>query len=221
MLFLLGIPVFYTGEAMHRDREVRIEPVLWATPAPNNVLLLSKFLATLLLTCGLIFAVGIAALAIQVLRNHTPIDLLAYLRVYGLILLPSTIFVTAVAVLANIVLRNKHVAYVFSIGTAAGLFYLYSTGSNQWLYNPVLYGLWTYADLAGAGNNQATILIHRIYCLAVASACLSLAHLFFQRKSNKGFRVDGHLSGTGSSILLALVSLTTAIGSGWIISSMH
>ena len=187
LLFLLGIAVFYTGEALHRDREVRFEPVLWATPVPNNALLLSKFLATLLLTWGLIFAVGIAAIAIQVVRSHTPIDLLAYFRVYGLILLPSTIFVTAVAVLANIVLRNKHVAYVFSIGTAAGLVYLYSTGHNHWLYNPVLYGLWTYSDLAG--NNQSTILIHRIYCLAVAGACVSLAHLFFQRKSNRRFRV--------------------------------
>ena len=183
MLFILGITIFYTGEAIHRDREVRIEPVLWATPAPNNALLLSKFLATLTFTCGLIFAVGITAIAIQVLQGHTPIDLLAYVRVYGLILLPSTIFVAAVVVLANIALRNKQVAYVFSIGTAAGLFYLYSTGYNQWLYNPVLHGLWTYRDLAGAGNILNTILIHRIYCLAVAGVCLALAHLFFQRKS--------------------------------------
>src|SRR5207302_2055394 len=36
LLFLIGMTVFYTGEAMHRDREARIEPVLWATPAPNN-----------------------------------------------------------------------------------------------------------------------------------------------------------------------------------------
>ena len=209
LLFVLGLTVFYTGEAMHRDREVRIEPVLWATPAANSVLLLSKFLATLSLTCGLIVAVGIAAIAIQVLRSHTPIDLLAYVRVSGLILLPSMIFVTAVAVLANVVLRNKHVAYVFSIGTAAGLFYLYSTGYNHWLYNPVLHGLWTYSDLAGAGNNQATIVIHRIYCLAVAVACLSLAHLFTQRKSD----------GKRWSILLSVVSLVIAIGTGWLISN--
>lgn len=114
-------------------------------------------------------------------RNDTPIDLAAYLRVYGLILLPSTIFVTAVVVLANVVLRNKHVAYIFSIGSAAGLFYLYTNGYNHWLYNPVLYGLWTYSELAGAANNYATILIHRIYCLGVAIACLSLAHLLFRR----------------------------------------
>lgn len=220
LLFLLGISVFYIGEAMHRDREARIEPVLWAAPAPNNVLLLSKFLATVLLMCGLIFAVGIAALAIQVLRNRTPIDLLAYVRVYGFILLPSTIFVTAVAVLANIALRNKHVAYVFSIGTAAALFYLYSNGYNQWLYNPVLYQLWTYADLAGTGNNQTTILIHRIYCLGVAIACLSLAHLLFHRKSTKGFFIEANFTGKVWSILLTLLSLTTAIISGRVISSV-
>lgn len=219
-LFLLGMSVFYIGEATHRDREVRIEPVLWAAPAPNNVLLISKFLATLLLMCGLIFAVGIAALAIQVLRNHTPIELLAYVRVYGLILLPSTIFVTGVTVLANIALRNKHVAYVFSIGTAAGLFYLYSNGYNQWLYNPVLYQLWTYTDLAGAGNNQTTILLHRIYCLGVAIACLSLAHLLFLRKSTKGFWVEAHFTGKVWSILLALLSLTSAIIAGRVISSV-
>src|SRR5207302_6262015 len=32
LLFLIGMAVFYTGEAMHRDRELRIEPVLWSTP---------------------------------------------------------------------------------------------------------------------------------------------------------------------------------------------
>jgi ABC-type transport system involved in multi-copper enzyme maturation permease subunit len=220
LLFVLGITVFYTGEAIHRDREVRIEPVLWAAPAANSVLLLSKFLATLLLACWLIFAVGLAAIAIQVLRNHTPIDLIAYFRVYGWILLPSTIFVTAVAVLANIVLRNKHVAYVLSIGTAAGLFYLYSNGYNHWLYNPVLHGLWTYRNLTGSGNNETTILIHRIYCLGVAIACLSLAHLLFRRKSTNGFWVEARFTGRVWSILLALLSLTTAIITGRVISSV-
>jgi ABC-type transport system involved in multi-copper enzyme maturation permease subunit len=179
LLWVIGITIFYSGEAIHRDREVRIEPVLWATPAANSVLLLSKFLATLILTCGLIASVGIVAVAIQVLRNHTPIDVAAYVRVYGIILLPGTILVTAMVVLVNIVLRSKHLAYVFSIGTTAGLFYLYSNGYNHWLYNPLLHGLWTYSDLTAAGSN---ILMHRIYCLAFAGVCLALAHLFFQRK---------------------------------------
>ncbi len=183
LLFLVGIAVFYTGEAMHRDREVRIEPVLWAAPTPNNVFLLSKFFATLSLLTGLLVIVGVAAVLIQIFRGHIPIDLSAYLRVYGIILLPGAVFVTAVSLFLNVVLRNKHLAYVVSIGTAVGLFYLYSVGYNHWLYNPMLSQLWSYADLTGTGRSLTRIISQRLYCLAIASMCLALAHLFFRRKS--------------------------------------
>jgi ABC-type transport system involved in multi-copper enzyme maturation permease subunit len=182
LLFLLGIAVFYTGEAMHRDREVRIEPVFWATPAPNSVLLLSKFLATFLLLAGLILLVGFAAVVIQIFRGHTPIDLLAYLRVYGIVLLPGAVFATAISLFLNVVLRNKYLAYVISIGTGAGLFYLYNLGYNHWLYNPFLYGLWSYGDLAQRAT-VSVILWQRLYWVCLALACLALAHAFFERKT--------------------------------------
>jgi ABC-type transport system involved in multi-copper enzyme maturation permease subunit len=180
LIFLIGMAVFYTGEAMHRDREVRIESFLWTTPISNSVLILSKFLSTLLLLFALIVSVGAAAVAIQIVRHHTPIDLVAYLKVYGLILLPSAFILTAISVAGNVLLRNKYAFYVASIGTAAGLFYLYSNGYNHWLYNPVMYRLWTYADLTGAAR---TILLYRVCWLLIAIICLALAHLFFERRS--------------------------------------
>ncbi|HXQ68883.1 MAG TPA: hypothetical protein VN844_00220 [Pyrinomonadaceae bacterium] len=176
LLFLVGMIVFYTGEAMHRDREVKIEPVVWSTPAPNSVLLLSKFFTTLVLALSLLAAVGLTAIAIQLVRGHTPVDFSAYLLVYGVVLVPGIIFVTALVVALNILLRNKYVAYVAAIGASAGLFYLYSTGHNHWLYNPLLYQLWTYPDLT-----SQTILVSRLYCLALAAALLALAHLFHER----------------------------------------
>jgi len=184
LLFLLGIAVFYTGEAMHRDREVRIEPVLWGTPTPNIVLLLSKFLATLVLLVGLILLVGFAAVVIQILRGHTPIDLLAYLQVYGIILLPGALFVTSISLALNVVLRNKHVTYVVSIGTGVGLFYLYSIGYNHWLYNPMMFGLWSYSDLT-QGTTLLAIVWRRVFWLAAALVSLGLAHFLFERKSGR------------------------------------
>jgi ABC-type transport system involved in multi-copper enzyme maturation permease subunit len=182
LLFLIGMAVFYTGEAMHRDREVRIEPFLWTTPVSNSVLILSKFLSTLLLLFALIASVGVAAIAIQLSRHHTPIDLVAYLKIYGLILLPSAFILTALSVLGNVLLRNKYAFYVVSIGPAAGLFYLYSNGYNHWLYNPVLYRLWSYPDLA---TNMTPIARYRLYWLAIAGVCLVLAHFFFERRSRR------------------------------------
>ena len=218
LLFLVGITVFYTGEAMHRDRELRIEPVLWVTPASNTVLLISKFFATLCLTLSLVVLVGLIAMVIQIIRGHTPVEIVAFLRIYSVVLLPGIVFMTGTSVALNVLL-GKYLAYAVSIGTGAGLFYLYNTGHNHWLYNPLLSQLWKYADLTGAGSNQTTILIHRIYCLAIASACLSVAHFFFRRKSTKGFQVDGRLSGAGWSILVAVVSIAIAAVTGVTISS--
>ena len=210
LLFLLGITVFYTGEGMHRDRELRVEPLLWAAPVANNVLLLSKFLATLVLNLSLVVLVGLTAIAIQILRGHTPVEISPYLITYSVVLLPGIVFMAGVSVALNVLLREKYLAYAVSIGAGAGLFYLYSQCYNHWLYNPLLYQLWNYADLTGAGSNKTTILMHRVYCIAVAVACLSLAHLCFTRKSAKGLLVNGRLSGAGWSILMTIVSAALA-----------
>ena len=178
LLFLIGMAVFYTGEAMHRDREVKIESVMWSTPAPNSVLILSKCLATIVLTFCLLATVGLIAILIQLVRGHTPVNLSAYVMVYGVVLVPGIIFLTAGVVALNVLLRNKYLAYVVAVGTGVGLFYLYNVGYNHWLYNPLLYQLWKYQDLT-----SARMLAYRVYCLALAAACLALAHLFFERKS--------------------------------------
>jgi ABC-type transport system involved in multi-copper enzyme maturation permease subunit len=179
LLFLAGIAIFCTGEAMHRDREVRIEPVIWSTPVTNSVLLLSKFLATLGLTFSLMIVVGLLAIVIQFVRGHTPVDVSAYLMVYGVVLVPGIILVTALVVMLNVLLRNKYLVYVVAVGAGAGLFYLYGVGYKHWLYNPLLYQVWQYPDLA-----SSRILASRLYCLIAAVACLSLARLLFERRSN-------------------------------------
>lgn len=214
LLFLFGIIVFYTGEAMHRDREVKIEPLLWSAPAAKYVFLLSKFLAPVLLSLLLIALVGLVAIALQIYQGHRPIELAAYLRVDALILLPSVIFIAGASVLLNVLLRDKYLAYAVSIATGGALFYLYSQGYYHWLYNPALYQLWTYADLTGAGNNGTRILTHRIYILALTVASLALAHLFFQRKATKGLQAKGRLTSAGRSISVAVVSIIVAVVAG-------
>ena len=177
LLLLTGLIVFYTSEAMHRDQELKVEPVVWSTPITNSVLLLSKCFATVLLALVLVAVVGLITIVVQLLRGHT-LDLTAYFMIYGVVLVPGLIFVTALVIALNVVLRNKYVAYVVATATGAGLIYLYNNGYNHWSYNPLLYQLWKYADLT-----KGTILAHRLYCLSLAVAFLALAHVLFQRKS--------------------------------------
>jgi hypothetical protein len=221
LLFLLGMSVFYTGEAMHRDRELRIEPVLWSVRAHNHVLLLSKYFSTLVLTFSLIVLVALTTIALQLYKGNGPLEISAYLTAYGIILMPGVAFIICIAVALNVLLRDKYLAYAVSIATGGGLFYLYTQGYKHWLYNPLLYGLWANADLTGAGGNHVLILVHRIYSLAIAALCLSLAHLYFQRRSAKSFLVEGRLSGKGWSILIALFALAVIIITGFVIFQAH
>ncbi|MDQ2973814.1 MAG: ABC transporter permease [Acidobacteriota bacterium] len=181
LLFLLGVIVFSVGEAMHRDREVKVEPVLWSAPAPNNVFLISKFLATLLLVVFLLLLIGLTAMLTQFLRGQTPIEVSAYLIIYSIILVPSLAFMAAACIALNILLRDKYLAYAIIIGISSGLFYLYTQGYTHWLYNPVLYGLWIPADLTGTTAGASRIVALRLYCISLTLLFLLTTHLFFQR----------------------------------------
>jgi ABC-type transport system involved in multi-copper enzyme maturation permease subunit len=179
LLFLACAIVFYLGEVMHRDREVRIEQVMWSKPAPNSVLVLSKWLAVTLLALLLVVVGNLTTIVTQLLRGHTPVDVSAYLLINVIVVVPSILFLTSFVVALNVLLRNKYLAYVVAVGTGAGLFYLYNLGYNHWSYNPLIYRLWKYADLT-----SGRILTYRVYCLALAVAFLALAHFFFERKSS-------------------------------------
>ena len=178
LLFLACAIVFYTGESMHRDRELRIEPVIWSTPAPNSVLLLSKWLAMTLVALLLVLAGGLTTIVTQLFRGYTPVDVLAYLIINGVVVVPGVVFMTSLVVALNVLLRNKYLMYVVAIGAGAGLIYLYNHGHKHWSYNPLLYQLWTYSDLT-----SGTMLAYRLYCLALAAACLLLAHVLFERRT--------------------------------------
>jgi ABC-type transport system involved in multi-copper enzyme maturation permease subunit len=217
LLFLLGVIVFYTGEAMHRDRDLGIEQVLWSMPVSSGVLLFSKFLATISLTIVLMVLAAMTAIVTQLLRAHTTVEVSAYMITYAVILFPTIVFVTAASLALNVFLRDRYFAYAVCIAIGVGTFYLYNLGHNHWLYNPALYQLWNYPDLVEVGGSRARILTHRVYCLSFSCLWLAFAHLGFPRKSAQGFRSNGRLSAKGWAILMAVVSTVVAVVTGLMI----
>ena len=205
---------------MHRDRELRIEPLLWSAPAPNFVPLVSKFSATLLLSSCLAILVALTAAGLQIYRGHTPLELQSYLTTYALILIPNEIFLIAASVALNVILRDKYLTYVVGLAVACGIYYLIIQGHNHPLYNPVLYQLWTPSDLSSGGGQLTRILIHRVYTLALSSFLLALALLLFGRKSSKGLQAGGRLSDKGWTVLAASASALAALVTGIMLGSV-
>jgi len=212
LLFLFAAAVFYTGEAMHRDRELRVEPLLWSAPAPDYSLILSKLAATLLLSLSLVALVCLSVAALQLFKGHGPVEAGPYLTAAFVILLPGVVFMIAASAALNVLLREKHLAYVAALAACGMLIYSLNLGFTNALYNPVLYQLWTPADLAGAVPNR--LLAHRLYTLALASHCLALAHLFFGRKFFGRLWRRGDHHGLGRSILATVITALAAVATG-------
>jgi len=181
LLFLVGIPIFYIGEAIHRDSDVRVEGLLWSHPIPNYVILSAKFLSTLLLVLGLIISVGVIAILVQIVKGNTPLELAAYLNVYSLILIPNAILLCATCLALHVLLPGRYLAYVAATGICVGLVYFYSQGHTGSLYNPLLFKVWSYSDLAGP--NRLRILMLRGYTLMLAAGFIIFAHLANARRT--------------------------------------
>jgi ABC-type transport system involved in multi-copper enzyme maturation permease subunit len=219
LLFLLGLTIFYAVEAIHRDRDLRIESLLWSQAGPNYVLLLSKFLGTLMLTAGLIVLVAVITIALQVLKHNGPVELSAYVRIFILIVIPNAIFLAAAVMVLGILIRSRYLTYGVAIGICAGLFYLYSQGQTGWIYNPLLFQLWKYSDLTGGGK-LVQILMQRIHLMAIALCCLTLANLFFRRPTNRGLLLQGRLTGAGWSVAILFIFLTVSVAAGLLVNSL-
>jgi hypothetical protein len=180
LILLCGITIFYTGELMHRDRELNVEPMLWSTSIPDWVLLLSKFTAIFLLALTLMVLTALTAIALQFYRGAIP-EIGPYFIIYSVILLPSIALMIGMAITLNVLLRNKYLAHTAGVAFGGGLLYLFGQGYTNWLYNPVLYQLWTYSDLTGLEPYWTGLALHRLYWLAITVAGLALAHWLFRR----------------------------------------
>jgi ABC-2 type transport system permease protein len=183
LFFLIGIPIFYIGEAIHRDRDFRIDGLLRSQPLPNSILLSAKLLSTALLMLGLILAVGFIAIVLQLLKSNRPLELSAFGNVYLLIVIPNAIFLAAISLALHVLLRSRYLAYVVAIGLCGFLYYLYTQGHNDPSYNPLLLNLWTYQDLL-VGPNRMRILGHRAYVLGLAGLLIMAAHFVNRRFIN-------------------------------------
>ncbi len=210
LITLFGVMIFYTGEAIDRDRELKVEDALWSSPAPDQVFLLSKFAALFALASLLVFLSFLTAVTGQIIKRAAPVDIAPYLIIYSAILLPSVALMIAGATVLNVLLRDKYLAHAAGLALAGGFFYLLQQGRAGWLLNPVLYNLWTYSDMTGLEPYRKGVFLHRAFWLAITLASLALAHTFFRRGATRERR---------RATVIAIASLIIAVGAGILINN--
>jgi hypothetical protein len=174
--------VFFTVEALHRDRTVKMEPLLWSTPVANLSLVLPKWIASVLVAVTISMVVAVSAASLQFARGHGPVAFGTYVAIYVLVLLPSFAFTSALATLLAVRIREKHVAYAILLGLGTSLYYLYGMGHSAWWYNPWMYQRWAASDFQYPASAVVRVLPERAFWLAVSALFLYAATIQLPRR---------------------------------------
>ena len=203
------IAIYYAGELVWRDRQVKFHEIMDATPLPNWAYLVPKLLAlSAVLLCVLLISV-VGAVLLQLGRGFADIQLGHYLSWYVLPLGLSFIQTAVLAILVQAISPNKYVGWaVMTLYIVATIVFI-QIGLEHPLYlygeTPAVRFSDMNADRLGGGGRWWLALYWSFWALLLAV----LAHLLWRRGNDVSLmprlkRLPGRLRG----VPLAL----TAIG---------
>ena len=180
-LFSLIVAVFYGGELVWRERDVKINEIMDATPVPGWAMFVPKILAIFAVLLLMSLAGMLAGLAYQLLLGARSIDGGLYLVSY---VLPQSIDLLLIAILAvffQVLSPNKYIGWGLMLVWFVARIFLGNLGYSNMLY---LFGGGPgepLSDMNGTGGFWVGGLIARAYWGAFGVLLLVLAHWAWPR----------------------------------------
>ena len=155
--------VFYAGELIWRERDAGISEIVDATPAPEWVLFLGKFLGLTLALVALMTLVTTAGVLGQIRMGYFHFEIGLYLRIlFGLQLIDYLFFALLVFVV-HAVVNQKQLGYLVSLLAYGVIVFPSIVGLEHHL---LIYGSgprWTYSDMRGFGSSFGPWLWFKLY----------------------------------------------------------
>lgn len=206
---LVIILIFYSGELIFRERQVKIADVSDAMPVPNWVPLLAKAGALIAVIFAFLAAGAVVAIGIQLVKGGAPIEGMLYVQ--GTLLNSMYFILMALAILAlQTITNNKYLGYLLAIGLFMADTVLQGLNINHRLASFASLPPLSYSDLNGYGHFLTGWSWFALYWSLVTVALLIVAQAFVVRGLAQGWRqrlgsalrrLNGY---TGLSLVLCL-----------------
>jgi hypothetical protein len=180
-LFMLVLLTFYAGELVWRERQVRLDQVVDASPVRTGALLTGKFAAMLLLLFSFSTVSMLGGMVVQVLKGYPAIDLQVYALYIYLADYPSYVLLTAVAFLIQSLVPRKPIGHVLMILLYVAMIALANLGYDHQLLQLGATGGFQWSDLNRTGMALPAILTLHGYSLGLSIICLGLTYVVWQR----------------------------------------
>ena len=216
---LFAIIVVYAAELVWRDRTLRLQPVIDATPISNAILLLSKLFALFaIITFNLLLAMAVFV-AYQALSGYTYFDFPLYFQMlfgeHG----PYFYLTAILALFTQVITRHKYAGMGLVILITLSHIPLDALGLYHNLYRWAATNDIEYSPINGYGHLFTGHLWYSLYWGIVGAILMLIAYLFWPRgvQGKRRWRKAWQLAGKRvKQTLAALVVGWVAVGS-WIV----
>lgn len=189
IIFVFIIIIFYTGEVVHRDKSVNYSNIADALPIPNWVVYGSKFLSLILISFVLVNLILVCGVFNQIIKGYFNFQFSMYFTDLYLIEFPEYIQLVMLAFIVHILINNKFVGHVVSIGIWVALFGLRNFAELD--YNLFFYSYipnYIISDMNGFGHFLTPISWFNAYWLSLGSVFLIIGNLFWNRGAESSFK---------------------------------
>ncbi|MFO6445916.1 M1 family aminopeptidase [Erythrobacter sp. NE805] len=180
-LFSLIVAVFYGGELVWRERDVKISEIVDATPAPGWAVFVPKILAIFTVLIAMSLAGAATGLAYQLAKGTGSIDVGLYLSAF---IVPQSIDLLLIAILSvffQVLSPNKYVGWGLILIWFVSRIFIQNLGYSNMLY---MFGAGPgepLSDMNGTGGFWIGGLIARAYWACFGVLLLVFSHWAWPR----------------------------------------
>lgn len=219
-LFFLIIAIFYAGELVWKERQVKFNFILDAMPMPSAVGLLSKFLGLLwiyLLTLLILIGCG---MVIQASRGYFKFEPALYFSTLYTATLSFLVLYTILAMFIQVLVNNKFLGFALCVVFFIIRAVMNEVGLEHDLWRFASGSLGSFSDMNAYGHFVTPFSWFKIYWFAFSCLLFAVAVIFSVRGSEAVMKMrwkTGQLRLTRSLLIFVLTTGSVFLFSGFYI----
>ena len=195
--------VYFVGELVWRERDARLSENIDATPTPEWVLLLGKFLGLTLVLAAYMVSLIAAGITTQLIRGYYHFELGRYVGILFGFQLPEYLLFAMLVFLVHAAMNQKYLGLLVSL---IAYFLIVFSSFLGLHHNLLVYGAgpeWTLTDMRGFGGSVGPWAWFKLYWVAWALLLALAATLLWVRGREPGLAARmrvGRLRFTGATL---------------------
>lgn len=182
-LYFLIIVVFYSGELIWKERSSNMHLIVDATPVPDWVNLLAKFLGLLLIYVGILLILILAGILIQASHGYYNFEVSLYFKSIFTNTLIFLVLYTLLSFFVQVMANSKFVGFAMMFVFFLVTFFLGTSGIQHPLFSFGSGSLRDYSDMNKYGHFVTRFTWLKLYWLALVVVLFIVSVVFSVRGS--------------------------------------